>query len=108
MSKPSFKDELQDVLLNTITSKAIGSLLKKQNNLDIKIDKLMYDQRMGKLGSMIDNEIDSLMQKRRKELRNCYAGSIVRYEHIPEWAHQYVKDYTKDMIHSLSIFVEEE
>ena len=102
-----FKNELQDLLLNTITSKAISSLLKKHYDLDTKIDNLFEKNRMGELGTILDNEIDSIMENRRKELRNCYAGPNVKYERIPKWAHNYVREYTKDLVHSIAILVED-
>ena len=102
-----FKNELQDLLLNTITSKAIGSLLKKHYDLDTKIDSLFYKNKMGELGSILDNEIDSIMEERRKELRGCYAGPNVKYERIPKWAQNYVKEYTKNLVHSIAILVED-
>lgn len=102
-----FKNDLQELLLNTIASKAIGSLMKKHNTLDTKLDNLVYNHRMGQLGDLVGNEINDLMYKRRMELRSCFVGSEVRYEKVPDWARSYVKEYTRDMIHGLSVLIED-
>ncbi|MGE7726943.1 hypothetical protein [Bacillus cereus] len=105
--KPTFQNELQDLLLNTVTSKAVASLLSKHSALDTELDILMENKRMGQLGSILDKEIDDMMTKRRMELRSCFIGEQVRYEKVPDWAKSYVKEYIKNMIHGLSILVED-
>ncbi|PFP65217.1 hypothetical protein COK00_11390 [Bacillus cereus] len=105
--KPAFQNELQDLLLNTVTSKAVASLLSKHSTLDTELDKLMENKRMGQLGSILDKEIDEMMTKRRMELRSCFIGEQVRYEKIPDWAKSYVREYIKNMVHGLSILVED-
>lgn len=62
--KPTFQNELQDLLLNTVTSKAVASLLSKHSALDTELDILMENKRMGQLGSILDKEIDDMMTKR--------------------------------------------
>ncbi|MGG1071256.1 hypothetical protein ABE178_15650 [Priestia megaterium] len=106
-AEPTFKDELQDLLINSVTSKAIASLLSKHRALDNDMDELLEKRRMGELGNMINKDIEDIMTKRRQELRACYVGSDVRYEKIPEWAKPYVKEYIGDMIHGLAILVED-
>ncbi|MBJ8109014.1 hypothetical protein JDS99_04955 [Bacillus cereus group sp. N6] len=105
--KPTFQNELQDLLLNTVTSKAVASLLSKHSALDTELDILMENKRMGQLGSILDKEIDDMMTKRRMELRSCFIGEQVRYEKVPDWAKSYVREYIKNMIHGLSILVED-
>lgn len=106
--EPTFKDELQDLLLNSVTSKAIASLLSKHYDLDTDLDKtLNSNRRMGQLNNMIAGEVQRTMDKHRQELRACYVGSEVRYEKIPVWAKAYVKDYIRDMIHGLAILVDD-
>ncbi|PFK99856.1 hypothetical protein COJ01_17485 [Priestia megaterium] len=106
-AEPTFKDELQDLLINSVTSKAIASLLSKHRALDNELDELMSKRRMGELGDILDQEMDEMMNKRRQELRACYVGGDVRYEKIPEWAKRYVKEYIGNMIHGLAILVED-
>lgn len=106
-AKPTFKDELQDLLINSVTSKAIASLLSKHRALDNDMDELLEKRRMGELGNMINKDIEDIMTKRRQELRACYVGADVRYEKIPEWAKPYIKEYIGDMIHGLAILVED-
>ncbi|UOE58209.1 hypothetical protein [Cytobacillus oceanisediminis] len=105
--KPTFKDELQEHLLNSITSKAVSSLLQKHNDLSNELDKIILSKRIGKLGDMVEGDVADLMFKKRIELRECLVGGSVRYEKIPQWAHEYVKDYMKNMIHGLSILAED-
>lgn len=106
-AEPTFKDELQDLLINSVTSKAIASLLSKHRALDNDMDQLLEKRRMGELGNMINKDIEDIMNKRRQELRACYVGADVRYEKIPEWAKPYIKEYIGDMIHGLAILVED-
>lgn len=106
-AEPTFKDELQDLLINSVTSKAIASLLSKHRALDNDMDELLEKRRMGELGNMINKDIEDIMTKRRQELRACYVGADVRYEKIPEWAKPYIKEYIGDMIHGLAILVED-
>ncbi|MEX3713412.1 hypothetical protein ABFV99_13490 [Cytobacillus horneckiae] len=105
--KPTFKDEMNDLLINTITSKAIGSLMKKRFELDTQLDVLLSNQRMGELGPIFSNEINSLLDSRRRELNKCFFGSEVRYENIPEWAKSYIKDYTTEMVRNLSVLIDD-
>ncbi|MES9681718.1 hypothetical protein ABWK22_02135 [Gottfriedia acidiceleris] len=105
--KPTFQNELQDLLLNTVTSKAVASLLGKHSNLDNEFDKLMETRRMGQLGSILGKEIDEIMYKRRMELRACFVGKQVKYEKIPEWAKSYVKEYIENMVHGLAILADD-
>lgn len=105
--EPSFRDELQDYLLNSVTSKAVASLLQKHKDLDTELDLLLEKQRIGRLGDMIDSDIDKIMNNRRLELKDCFAGSNIKYERIPEWAKTYVKEYIKNMVHGLSILVDD-
>ncbi|WP_263117552.1 hypothetical protein [Bacillus subtilis] len=104
----TFKGELQDLLLNSITSKAISSLLIKHKNLDTKMDCLLEEQRMGELTPLIAAETSKIMDNRRMELRSCFAGAEIKYERIPKWAQSYVKEYVRDMVHGLSILVEDD
>lgn len=103
----TFKNELQDLLLNTITSKAVASLLAKHRALDTELDLLLENKRMGELRDLLDNEIDSVMEKRRRELKACYIGDKVRYESIPEWARTYVKEYMRDMIGGIALLLDD-
>lgn len=105
--KPSFQDELQDLLLNSVTSKAIAALLSKHYSLDTDLDKTLSNRRMGQLNEMITSEVQRTMDKHRQELRACYVGDKVRYENIPDWAKAYVKEYIKDMISGLAILVDD-
>lgn len=105
--KPTFKDEMNDFLLNTITSKAIASLMEKRFTLDKEIDKLLQGQRMGELGNVLSDEIGTALYEKRTELRKCYVGSEVKYDRIPDWAKSYIKEYTKDMIHGLTVLIDE-
>src|SRR5699024_1103752 len=98
---PTMKDELQDLLLNTITSKAISSLLKQHKDLDTDIVEIISKKRMGKLNDMLENEIDKVMETRRRELKNCFSGSNVKYENIPEWSKNYIKDYYQKFVNTI-------
>lgn len=104
--QPSFKEEMNNLLLNTITSKAIASLLRKRMDLDLEIGKVVNQQRMGELNTILSEEFNEILDRKRMELRKCYIGSQVKYENIPDWAKSYIKDYTQEMIHGLSILID--
>lgn len=106
-SNHSFENELSGLMLNTFVSKAIASLLAKHRCLDTELDLLLENKRMGELKDMLDEEIDMIMEKRRRELKACYVGDKVRYEAIPEWAKSYVKEYMKDMIGAMSLLIDD-
>lgn len=107
--KPSFQNELQDLLLNSITSKAVASLLSKHRSLDTELLTVVgkKQRHMGELGDILENEIDKLMENRRMELRRSFVGSQVRYERIPEWAKNYVKEYIQNFVHTIAVLTED-
>lgn len=106
--EPSFQLELQDLLLNKITSKGVASLLSKLNKLGDELDQLPEKKRMGKLSDMMQHDIYELTHKRRAELKQSFSGGQVRYDRIPKWAREYVKDYIGEMIHGLAILTEDD
>ena len=107
-TEPSFKQEIQDVFFNKLTSKAIASLIAKQRELDTTIEEAISSKRMGKLNDILDREISAVLNKRRQELRNCYAGPIVKYEYVPAWAKGYIKEYIENTIHNMDVLLSED
>lgn len=106
--EPSFELELQNYFLDKMTSKAIASLLSKLNKLGDEMDPMPGKKRMGKLGDMIQDNLNDITFKRRAELRQCFSGGIVRYDRIPKWAREYVRDYIGNMVHGLSVLTDDE
>lgn len=106
--EPSFQLELQDLLLNKITSKAVASLLSKLNSVGDELDRTSLKKRMGKLNDMMQNDIYNLTFKRRTELKQSFSGGQVRYDRIPKWAREYVRDYIGEMVHGLAILTEDD
>ena len=104
----SFKNEIQDVFFNKLTSKAIASLISKQRELDTYIEDGISSKRMGKLNDILDREMSAVLNKHRQELRNCYAGPIVKYERIPDWAKGYIKEYIENMIHDMDALLNDD
>lgn len=105
--KPTFQQEIENTFFNKLTSKAIASLITKQRELDTDIEAAISSKRMGKLNDILDREISSVLNSRRQELRNCYAGPIVKYDRIPDWAKGYIKEYIENMIHDMDILLSE-
>lgn len=99
--KPTFQQEIENTFFNKLTSKAIASLISKQRELDTDIEEAISSKRMGKLNDILDREVSAVLNKRRQELRNCYAGPIVKYDRIPDWAKGYIKEYIENMIHDM-------
>lgn len=105
---PSFQTELQTLLVDSITSKALASLLTKHRGLQDEISSLVDSKYLGELSTILDNEIDATMEKRRQEIRSCFASGIIRYDRIPTWAQSYIKEYIKDVVHEWAKSVEKE
>lgn len=106
--KPTFQQEIENTFFNKLTSKAIASLIAKQRDLDLSIEEAIASKRMGKLNDILDREVSSVLNKRRQELRNCYAGPIVKYERIPDWAKGYIKEYIENMIHDMDALLSDD
>ncbi|WP_455675601.1 hypothetical protein [Pradoshia sp.] len=105
---PSFQSELQTLLIDSITSKALASLLTKHRGLQDEISSLVDSKYLGELSTILDSEIDATMEKRRQEIRSCFASGIIRYDRIPAWAQSYIKEYFKDVVHEWAKSVEKE
>ena len=97
----TYKDDLSDLLMETLTSKAISSLIKQHHDLE----KEIYDDIATKykgMGKAIRIHTDTMTQsidKKRDELRRSYGFSgRISYDHIPDWSKPYVEDYIKGFI----------
>lgn len=104
---PIFQTELNNLLVDTMTSKALASLLSKHRSVSDEVEELIHSKRMGELTDLLDSEIHNAMEKRRQEIRSCFIGGTVRYEKIPSWARSYVKEYIKDMVHGLVMLTDD-
>lgn len=105
---PAFKSELQDILMDSITSKAVASLLEKHRTLDKEVD-LAIDEasNMGELKGLLSADIHKTMEKRRHELRAAFNGAGVNYNAIPEWAKSYVRQYVRDAVIGIAVLIED-
>ena len=103
----TFQSELNNLLVDTITSKALASLLSKHRSVSDEVEGIIHSKRMGGLSDLLDSEIHKAMDKRRQEIRACFVGGTVRYEKIPTWARSYVKEYIKDMVHGLVMLTDD-
>lgn len=107
-AEPSYEEKLMSLFMNTLTSKAIRSLLDKQTKLerdtyDSAIRKT--DGKMGRLGVMLEADIAEVFDKRSKELRESYryggfgmGTGQVQYDRIPKWAHGYIEEYIAQFV----------
>ena len=107
-AEPSYEEKLTSLFMNTLTSKAIRSLLDKQTKLerdtyDSAIRKT--DGKMGRLGVMLEADIAEVFDKRSKELRESYryggfgmGTGQVQYDRIPKWAHGYIEEYITQFV----------
>lgn len=103
-----FKEEMSNLLIDQIVSKGLGSLLQKNQNLEIHFDKLMEEQRMGDLSAKISHDLQQATDIPRHELRAAFVGGTVRYDRVPSWAKSYLRDYVKNMVSDLSVLVSDE
>ena len=108
----TFKDDLSDLFIDTLTSKAIGSLIQKQRRLELETHEAMVrytDGKMGALGPMLENETFKPMEKYLKELKGAYGYSgNVHYDRIPDWAKGYIKDYITNFVRTTADFLLED
>ena len=101
VSQRTYKDSLSDLLIDTLTSKAIASLIKQHHELETEIyDNVASKYKgMGKAIRMHTESMTESIDKRRRELRRSYGFSgRLSYEHIPEWSKPYIEDYIKGFI----------
>jgi hypothetical protein len=103
----TYKDDLSDLFIDTLTSKAIGQLLEQHH----KLEKEFYDElsekhyRMGKAFQFHQRAFLESLDDRRSELKKSYGFTgRLSYEHIPEWAKPYIEDYIKGCVQTLADF----
>lgn len=106
--KDEYKNRLQDLLLNSITSKAIASLIAKNKELEDELDSLMLSKKFGALYTNASEHIEKATDNTRNELKKCLVAGQVRYEDIPNWSKEYIEEYIKNMVLGLSILIEDE
>jgi len=100
----TYKDDIQDLVLNKLASQAVSSLIEQQAQLDIEIDNLVDGKKMGTLQGILSDELGSVIDKRRKELKQCFGiGGRIDFDKIPMWARSYVEDYITNTIVSMCI-----
>jgi hypothetical protein len=104
---PTYRDTLATLFVDTLTSKAIASLIEKHRDLEKDVyDNITSNKKHQSMGKVIHAHeqviLDSIDAKTR-ELRKSYGFSgRVSHEHIPEWAKAYIEDYIKNFVHEIA------
>lgn len=103
----TYKDDIQDLVVNKLASQAIASLLEQQGQLDIEIDNALDGKKIGTLQGILSDELGEVIDKRKRELKQCFGiGGRIDFDKIPTWARSYVEDYITNTIVSMCILGE--
>lgn len=104
VTEPTYRDKLSDLFIDTLTSRAIRSLM----DAHIKLENEVYDdlqkkhRKMGKAYQIHQNAILKSIDSKTNELRKSYGYTgRVSHEHIPDWSKPYIEDYIKGFINEI-------
>lgn len=100
----TYKDDIQDLIVNKLASQAIASLIEQQAKLDIEIDNAIDGKKLGTLQGILSDELGEVIDKRKRELKQCFGiGGRIDFDKIPKWARSYVEDYITNILASVCI-----
>lgn len=105
----SYKEDLTSVLVDTMTNRAIRSLIDAHNKLETDVYDELQNKHSKKMGSTYIEHQSAILKsidQKKHELRKSYGFSgRVSYEHIPTWAKPYIEDYLKGFVNELCDFI---
>jgi len=110
-AEPTFENELSEFFMQTLTSKAVSSLINKLHKAETEMHEAITirSPQMGVLSSMLEDDMFKQVDSRRKELRAAYGFGMGRvyYDKIPEWAKGYVKNYIRGFVGTAADLMED-
>lgn len=110
VKEPSVAEQVQkkyqDMITDRFVSKAIASIIERMNEVQKESEKSAHDAGLGYIAERLGNDLFTVIQNQKLELRAAIAGGKVHYDKIPEWAKGYIDDHVQNALNSLIDFVE--
>lgn len=107
----TYKEDVADLFVNTLTSKAIASLITQHRDLEKTLSDEVSKKHAKKMGATFnthENVICKSIDGKVSELRRAYGFTgRVDYNLIPDWSKGYIEDYIKNFISELCTFTED-